>query len=115
MSLLGKFCIFLVDCLFFYLFLEMVFYHYFWFGVRSVRKNFLFEKTVVEHLEEIANSEGKTQTQIVQEAVEERYKQTSAKKKLIALERLTGSLTGKIGNIDAKKARHTYAMDKYAQ
>ena len=81
----------------------------------TIRKNFLFEQSIVKHLEEIANSEGKTQTQIVQEAVEERYKKINAKKKLIALERLTGSLTGKIGNIDVKKAHHVYVADKYGQ
>ena len=80
----------------------------------TIRKNFLFEQSVVKHLEEIASTEGKTQTQVTQEAIEEQYKKINAKKKLVALERLTGSLTGKIGNIDAKEARHTYISEQYA-
>jgi len=35
------------------------------------------------------------------------------KKKLEALERLAGSLTGKIGDVDAKKARDAYVSEKY--
>jgi len=35
------------------------------------------------------------------------------KKKLEALERLAGSLTGKIGNVDAKEARNAYVLEKY--
>ena len=69
----------------------------------TIRKNFLFDQEVAIHLEEIAKVEGKTQTQITQEAIEERYKKIKAKKKLEALERLAGSLTGKIGNIDIEK------------
>ena len=79
----------------------------------TIRKNFLFEQKIAEQLEEIAKAEGKTQTQIAQEAIAERYKQIKMKKKLEALERLAGSLTGKIGNIDAKKARNAYVSEKY--
>ncbi len=79
----------------------------------TIRKNFLFEQKVARHLEEIAKAEGKTQTRIAQEAIEERYKQIHIKKKLEALERLAGSLTGKIGDMDARKARDAYISDKY--
>ncbi len=79
----------------------------------TIRKNFLFEEKVAEHLEEIAKLEGKTQTQITQEAIEDRYKYIHTQKKLEALERLSGSLTGKIGNIDIKKTRDAYISDKY--
>ena len=79
----------------------------------TIRKNFLFEQKIAEQLEEIAKAEGKTQTQIAQEAIEERYKKIKMKKKLEALERLAGSLTGKIGDVDAKEARHAYVSEKY--
>jgi len=79
----------------------------------TIRKNFLFEQKVAEYLEEIAKAEGKTQTQIAQEAIKERYKQIQMKKKLEALERLAGSLTGKIGDIDVKEVRNAYVSDKY--
>ena len=74
----------------------------------TIRKNFLFEQKIAEQFEVIAKSEGKTQTQIA-----ERYKQIKMKKKLEALERLAGSLTGKIGNVDAKEARNAYVSEKY--
>ena len=79
----------------------------------TIRKNFLFEQKVAEYLEAIAKAEGKTQTQIAQEAIIERYKQIKMQKKLEALERIAGSLTGKIGNIDAKKVRDAYVSEKH--
>lgn len=79
----------------------------------TIRKNFLFEQKVARHLEEIAKAEGKTQTQIAQEAIEERYKQIHIQNKLEALDRLAGSLSGKIGDIDAKQVRDSYISDKY--
>ena len=79
----------------------------------TIRKNFLFEQKVAEYLETIAKAEGKTQTQIAQEAIIERYKQIKMQKKLEALERIAGSLTGKIGNIDAKKVRDAYVSEKH--
>ena len=81
----------------------------------TVRKNFIFDDEVAKHLEEIAKAEGKTQTQIAQEAIELRYKETQKKMKLDALDRIKGSFNGKIGNIDAKEARMAHIMDKYAQ
>jgi len=81
----------------------------------TIRKNFLFEEKVAEYLEEIAKAEGKTQTQIAQEAIKERYKQIKMKKKLEALERLAGSLTGKIGDIDVKEVRNAYVSEKYGK
>ena len=80
----------------------------------TIRKNFLFDDEVAKHLEEIAKAEGKTQTQIAQEAIEEKYKTISRKRKLEALEALKGSLNGKIGDIDAKEARRQYITEKYA-
>lgn len=79
----------------------------------TIRKNFLFEQKIAEQLEEIAKAEGKTQTQIAQEAIEERYKQIKMKKKLEALERLAGFLTGKIGDVNAKEARNAYISEKH--
>ena len=46
----------------------------------TIRKNFLFDDKVAKHLEEIAKAEGKTQTQIAQEAIEEKYKSISIQK-----------------------------------
>ncbi len=79
----------------------------------TIRKNFNFDEKVAEHLEEMAKLEGKTQTEITQEALEEKYKKISIKKKLDALDRLAGSLTGKIGDIDIKESRGAYLAKKY--
>jgi|LGVF01.1.fsa_nt_gb predicted DNA-binding protein len=81
----------------------------------TIRKNFLFDDEVAKHLEEIAKAEGKTQTQIAQEAIEERYKTIEIKKKLEALDRITGSFSGLIGDIDAKEARRTHVLEKYGK
>ena len=80
----------------------------------TVRKNFLFDDDIAKHLEEIAKAEGKTQTQIAQEAIELKYKEIQKQMKLDALNRIKGSLNGKIGNIDAKEARIAHIMEKYA-
>ena len=80
----------------------------------TIRKNFIFDDEVAKHLEEIAKAEGKTQTQIAQEAIELKYKEIQKQMKLDALNRIKGSLNGKIGNIDAKEARIAHIMEKYA-
>jgi predicted transcriptional regulator len=78
----------------------------------TVRKNFLFDDEVAKHLEEIAKAEGKTQTQIAQEAIEKEYKAITKKKKLKALESLAGSLTGKIGDLDIHQVRIERALHR---
>jgi hypothetical protein len=78
----------------------------------TIRKNFHFDEEVAKHLAEIATLEGKTQTQIAQEAIEARYKQISTKKKLEALERLSGSMTELIGDVDIKKVREERAVKR---
>jgi len=71
----------------------------------TIRKNFLFDEKIAKHLEEIAVMEGKTQTQAIQEAVEEKYKQISIKKKLTALDALAGTFSGMLTDVDAKDIR----------
>jgi DNA polymerase III delta prime subunit len=81
----------------------------------TIRKNFLFDEEVAKHLKEIAETEGKTQTQIAQEAIEDRYKTINIKKKLAALARITGSFSGLIGDMDAKDARRKHVLEKYGK
>jgi predicted DNA-binding protein len=76
----------------------------------TIRKNFLFEQEVAKHLEELAKAEGKTQTQIVQEMTEERYKVIRKKKKLEALEKLKNSPSANISNIDIREMRTEKAL-----
>jgi len=80
----------------------------------TIRKNFLFEQEVAKHLEELAKTEGKTQTQIVQEMTEERYRQILKKKKLAALAKLKNSPAANIGDIDIRQIRMEKAL-KHAE
>lgn len=80
----------------------------------TIRKNFLFDDEVAGHLEEIAKVEGKTQTQIAQEAIEARYNQMQKAKRLEAFGRIAGSLGGKVGDIDPKNVRKAVTAGKYA-
>lgn len=79
----------------------------------TVRKNFNFDETVAKHLEEIAKEEGKTQTQIAQEAIEERYRQMSNKKKLEIFDEIQDAFHGLLTDVDAKAARIEQAVEKY--
>ena len=76
----------------------------------TIRKNFLFEQEVAKHLEALAKAEGKTQTQIVQEMTEERYKQVRKKQKLDALKKLKNSPAANIGDIDIRQIRIEKAL-----
>ncbi len=60
----------------------------------TVRKNFVFDRQIAMHLEELAKSSKKSMTTLVQEMIEERYKQIKAKKRLEAFNRIKGSATG---------------------
>ena len=81
----------------------------------TIRKNFLFDDEVAKHLEEIAKIEGKTQTQIAQEAIEERYKLISIKKRLTALDEISDSFHRLLTDVDAKEVRIEHAMEKYGK
>lgn len=81
----------------------------------TVRKNFLFDDEVAKHLEEIAKLEGKTQTQIAQEAIEERYKKISIENKLAILDEIHDSFHGLLTDVDAKASRMEHALDKYGK
>ncbi len=79
----------------------------------TVRKNFLLEQKMAQELEKMAKEEGKTQTQITHEALELYLKKKKREKRLEALDRLAGSLSGKIGDVDIKEARGAYLAKKY--
>ena len=81
----------------------------------TIRKNFLFDDKVAKHLEEIAKLEGKTQTQIAQEAIEEKYKKISIEKKLAILDEIHDSFHGLLTDVDAKTSRMEHAMEKYGE
>lgn len=60
----------------------------------GVRKNFIFDPTVAQHLEELAASQGKSLTKTVQDLVEERYKEVEKQHKLELFKTLVGSGNG---------------------
>ena len=60
----------------------------------TVRKNFVFDEEIAEHLKEIAERDGTTQTEIVRNLIEEKYQEISVQEKLEALHRIAGSANG---------------------
>ena len=60
----------------------------------TVRKNFVFDKQISIYLEELSKETKQSMTALVQEMIENRYKQIKAKKRLQAFNRLKGSATG---------------------
>lgn len=74
-----------------------------------VRKNFLFDAMVAQHLEELAALMGKSLTKTVQELVEQRYKEIEKQKKIAAAMEIAGSATGVFGTLtvqDIKGSMH---------
>ena len=58
----------------------------------TVRKNFIFDKETAEHLEELAKRDGKTQTQVVKDLIEDEYQIISKEEKLKAFYSFAGSM-----------------------
>jgi len=81
----------------------------------TVRKNFNFDNKTAKHLEEMAEIERTSQTQIIQDAIEERYSRISAKRKLEVLDEIKDSFHGLLTDVDAKSARVEHAMEKYGK
>ena len=78
----------------------------------TIRKNFNFNEETAKHLEEKAKRDKKTQTQYLEELIEKDFREEKRKRKLIALEKLKGSLSGKIGDIDLKQIRIERAIHR---
>ena len=57
----------------------------------TIRKNFLLDEEIVEHLEKIAKRDNTTQTQVIKNLIEEEYKEISVQEKLDALYSFAGS------------------------
>ena len=70
-----------------------------------VRKNFVFDQSVAEHLDALASSMKTSLTKTVQELIEERYAQIEQKKKLEAFESIVGSATGVFGNMTIQEIK----------
>ncbi len=60
----------------------------------TIRKNFLFDDEIVEHLKKLAERDGTNQTEVVRNLIEEKYQEIAVQEKLAALNRITGSANG---------------------
>jgi len=71
----------------------------------TVRKNFVFEKNIAMYLEEIARDTKKSMTALLQELIEERYKQIKVKKRKEAFNRIKGSATGLLTDVSIQSIK----------
>ena len=60
----------------------------------TIRKNFVFDEEIAEHLKEIAKRDGTNQTEVVRNLIEEKYQEISVQEKLEALHRIADSANG---------------------
>jgi len=60
----------------------------------GIRKNFVFEKDVATHLEEIAKKQKKSMTAVLKDMIEEKYKEISTQEKLNAFKSVIGTMNG---------------------
>lgn len=71
----------------------------------TVRKNFAFEASVAEHLEELAVSMHTSLTKVVQELIEERYSEILKRKKIEAAMSIVGSSNGVFGDLTIQEIK----------
>lgn len=64
----------------------------------TIRKNFLLDAKIAEHLEKIAKIESTTQTNVTRNMIEEKYEEISIQEKLVIIDKLAGSMNGLIGD-----------------
>ncbi len=74
-------------------------------SANEVRKNFVFKKEVAEHLEAIAKEKGNSMTAVVQEMIEERYKEIEKQKKIEAAKSIFGSAAGVFGDLTIQEIK----------
>jgi len=60
----------------------------------TIRKNFLLNEEIVEHLRKLAEQSNVTQTQVIKNLIEEQYAKIAIVEKLEALKKFAGSGTG---------------------
>ena len=60
----------------------------------TIRKNFVFDDEIVDHLKAIAEREGTNQTEVVRNLIEEKYQEISIQEKLQLLNEIADSAHG---------------------
>ncbi|MCK9373398.1 MAG: hypothetical protein M0P91_09380 [Sulfuricurvum sp.] len=71
----------------------------------TLRKNFVFDSTVIAHLEEIARIKGLSLTKTISEMIEERYEEIAKQKRIEAFESIVGSASGVFGNLTIQEIK----------
>lgn len=71
----------------------------------TLRKNFVFDATIVSHLEEIARIEGLSLTKAISEMIEQRYEEIAKQKRIEAFESIVGSASGVFGNLTIQEIK----------
>ena len=71
----------------------------------TIRKNFIFDEEIAQHLKEIADRENTTQTQVVKDLIEDKYNEISVEEKLEALYAFAGSGTGLYGDLTIQEIK----------
>jgi len=71
----------------------------------TVRKNFVFDRNIAQYLEELARDTKKSMTALIQEMIEERYKQIKVKKRMKAFNHIKGSATGLLTNTSIQEIK----------
>ena len=72
----------------------------------AIRKNFLLDDEIVEHLKKIAQNENTTQTGVIKNLIEEKYKEISTKEKLEAFHNIMKSV---------KSSKPNQFLEQYSQ
>ena len=71
----------------------------------TVRKNFVFTQEIAQHLQQLAEDSDKSMTAIMQDLIENRYRELRVKKRVAAFEKLKGSATGLLGDYSIQSVK----------
>ena len=71
----------------------------------TIRKNFLLDEEIAEHLEKMAKQKGVTQTEVVKNLIEKEYEECSKEEKLEAIYQFAGSGSGLWGNLTIQEVK----------
>jgi predicted DNA-binding protein len=71
----------------------------------TIRKNFLLDDEVAEHLKKIAQKNATTQTEVIKNLIEKEYEEVSKEEKLEAFYKFAGSGTGLWGELTLQEVK----------
>ncbi|MCX6077702.1 MAG: ribbon-helix-helix protein, CopG family [Campylobacterales bacterium] len=71
----------------------------------TIRKNFLLDEEIAEHLEKMAKQRGITQTEVVKNLIEQEYEEYSKEEKLEAIYQFAGSGSGLWGDLTIQEVK----------